>query len=108
MWPFIFDTIFTLVRRFLYRENVLEAHRSHIYQRCVIAGWSHRSATVLYGLLSVLAAAISLVPFFNDAATPVATQVGLFYLVASALMLLVLVHRAESARTARVGQVSGA
>ena len=108
MWPFIFDTIFTLMRRLLNGENVFEAHRSHIYQRCVIAGWSHRSGTLLYGLLSVLAAAISLVPFFNDAATPVATKAGLFYLAASAVLLLVLVHRAESARGARVRQVSGA
>ena len=108
MWPFIFDTIFTLMRRLLNGENVLEAHRSHIYQRCVIAGWSHRSTTLLYGLFSGLAAAISLVPFFNDAATPVATRAGLAYLAASAALLLVLVHRAESARTARVRQVSGA
>jgi UDP-N-acetylmuramyl pentapeptide phosphotransferase/UDP-N-acetylglucosamine-1-phosphate transferase len=108
MWPFIFDTIFTLMRRLANGENVFEAHRSHLYQRCVIAGWSHRSTTLLYGLLSAIAAGISLVPFFNDAATPVATKAGLMYLAASAVLLLILVYRAESARTARVRQVSRA
>ncbi|HPB32480.1 MAG TPA: glycosyltransferase family 4 protein [Candidatus Sumerlaeota bacterium] len=39
--PFLFDVIFTLVRRILHGENILRAHRSHLYQRLLIAGWSH-------------------------------------------------------------------
>ena len=30
------------------RENVFAAHRSHLYQRLVIAGYSHRTVTLLY------------------------------------------------------------
>jgi UDP-N-acetylmuramyl pentapeptide phosphotransferase/UDP-N-acetylglucosamine-1-phosphate transferase len=96
MWPFIFDTIFTLIRRLTKSENVFVAHRSHIYQRLVIAGWGHRAATSLYGLLSALAAAISLAPFYDDSATPFLTQVALLMLPAIAALLLLLVHRAES------------
>lgn len=60
MWPFIADTAFTLVRRFLNGENILEAHRSHVYQRMVIAGWSHRAVATLYGLASLIAGVAAL------------------------------------------------
>ena len=55
VWPFIFDTVYTLIRRMVYRENIFEAHRSHLYQRLVIAGWGHRSVTILYGILASVA-----------------------------------------------------
>ena len=64
LWPFIFDTAFTLVRRLRRRENIFQAHRSHLYQRLVIDGWSHRSVSMLYGALSALAAACAVVPLF--------------------------------------------
>lgn len=48
VWPFLFDTFFTFFRRLRRGENVFAAHRSHLYQRLVIAGRSHRFVTVLY------------------------------------------------------------
>src|SRR5207237_8596675 len=41
VWPFVFDSVFTFLRRLGKRENVFAAHRSHLYQRLTIAGWSH-------------------------------------------------------------------
>lgn len=52
VWPFVFDACFTVVRRARRGERLLESHRSHLYQRLVIAGWSHRAATALYGGLA--------------------------------------------------------
>lgn len=52
VWPFIFDTLYTLFRRMVHKENIFEAHRSHLYQRLVISGWGHRSVTILYGILA--------------------------------------------------------
>jgi len=54
VWPFLFDTAFTLVRRLAKGENVLASHRSHLYQRLVIAGWSHASVSMLYGGLALV------------------------------------------------------
>jgi UDP-N-acetylmuramyl pentapeptide phosphotransferase/UDP-N-acetylglucosamine-1-phosphate transferase len=48
VWPFVFDTGFTLIRRWRRGENLTEAHRSHLYQRLVIAGWSHARVSLLY------------------------------------------------------------
>ena len=64
LWPFIFDTAFTLVRRLRRRENIFQAHRSHFYQRLVIAGWWHPAVSGLYGALSALGAACAVVPLF--------------------------------------------
>jgi len=60
MAPFILDTGLTLLRRLRKGENVFEAHRSHFYQRLVIAGWSHASVAVLYGLASLVAGVAAL------------------------------------------------
>lgn len=54
VWPFIFDASFTIVRRARQGERLLEAHRSHLYQRLVIAGWSHRRTTMTYAGLAAL------------------------------------------------------
>jgi UDP-N-acetylmuramyl pentapeptide phosphotransferase/UDP-N-acetylglucosamine-1-phosphate transferase len=58
VWPFLADGIFTFLRRLKNRENVLQAHRSHLYQRLVIAGHSHPRVTVTYGCLALLGAAL--------------------------------------------------
>jgi UDP-N-acetylmuramyl pentapeptide phosphotransferase/UDP-N-acetylglucosamine-1-phosphate transferase len=38
VWPFLFDTAFTLVRRARRGERLLDAHRSHLYQRLSAPG----------------------------------------------------------------------
>lgn len=48
VWPFLFDGGLTIVRRALRGENIFQAHRSHLYQRLVIRGWSHRAVSGLY------------------------------------------------------------
>lgn len=58
MWPFLVDGAFTILRRLKKRENILKAHRSHIYQRLVIAGKSHLQVTSLYGALAIVGAAL--------------------------------------------------
>jgi UDP-N-acetylmuramyl pentapeptide phosphotransferase/UDP-N-acetylglucosamine-1-phosphate transferase len=59
VWPFVFDTAFTFLRRLRRREAVFSAHRSHLYQRLVIAGMSHRSVTLLYGALAAIGCALA-------------------------------------------------
>lgn len=54
MWPFLADTAVTLVRRASRGENVLSAHRSHFYQRLVLAGRSHGAVALLYAGLALV------------------------------------------------------
>jgi UDP-N-acetylmuramyl pentapeptide phosphotransferase/UDP-N-acetylglucosamine-1-phosphate transferase len=54
VWFFVFDTVFTFIRRLLARRRVWEAHREHIYQKLVIEGQQHSFVTVVYGLASAL------------------------------------------------------
>ena len=58
--PLLGDAVFTLMRRLLRRENIFEAHKSHIYQRLNQAGWSHRRVASSYvALTSVIAALVA-------------------------------------------------
>jgi Fuc2NAc and GlcNAc transferase len=47
-WPVIFDTGLTLTWRLAHGENLLTAHRTHLYQRLTATGFSHGRVTVLY------------------------------------------------------------
>jgi len=95
MWPFVFDTLSTIIRRLQKRENIFAAHRSHIYQRLVIAGKSHRDVSVLYAVLSLCGAAIGLVPFFFPEESNRASVIAAGYLFASAGVLLALAKTAS-------------
>ncbi|MDX2111814.1 MAG: glycosyl transferase, partial [Verrucomicrobiota bacterium] len=53
LWPFIMDASFTFGRRLLRGENVFKAHRSHLYQRLVLSGWSHARVSLLYMGLAI-------------------------------------------------------
>jgi len=54
---FLYDGTLTILRRLLRGERVYEAHRSHLYQRLVLAGQSHRRVSLTYYGLSALLAA---------------------------------------------------
>jgi UDP-N-acetylmuramyl pentapeptide phosphotransferase/UDP-N-acetylglucosamine-1-phosphate transferase len=60
VWPFVLDTLATLVHRLIRGEKVWKAHREHYYQRLVIAGRSHSSVTVLYTVLAALTTTVGL------------------------------------------------
>jgi UDP-N-acetylmuramyl pentapeptide phosphotransferase/UDP-N-acetylglucosamine-1-phosphate transferase len=41
LWFFLSDGVYTIGRRLIRGERIWQAHRSHLYQRLAIAGWSH-------------------------------------------------------------------
>lgn len=49
---FLFDSLWTLLRRLVNRERIWEPHRKHIYQKLVIEGRTHNNVTLLYGAIS--------------------------------------------------------
>jgi len=54
--PFIVDATATILRRVLGKERIWRAHRSHFYQRLVLAGWSRRRLAIAsYGLMMLAA-----------------------------------------------------
>lgn len=59
--PFIVDASVTLLRRSMRGEKVWIAHRSHAYQRLVLAGWTRRRLAITAYTLMVAAAGSALV-----------------------------------------------
>jgi UDP-N-acetylmuramyl pentapeptide phosphotransferase/UDP-N-acetylglucosamine-1-phosphate transferase len=89
VWPFIFDTSFTILRRLRRKENIFEAHRSHLYQRLVIAGYSHRSVALLYLCLAAIGSVSALLWVANVAGGALLAAV-IPLLLAACLWLLVI------------------
>ena len=59
MWTIIMDAGVTFIQRLVRRENVFAPHRSHLYQRLVLAGYKHETVSSLYILLTLLAGLLS-------------------------------------------------
>ncbi len=97
VWPFAFDTAFTLVRRIRRGENILEAHRTHMYQRLVIAGKSHRFVTLLYSVLFLIDAFVGYAYLIFPGT--VSSGVALLILVFQGPLLLLYVHGTERRAT---------
>lgn len=73
-WAFWSDVAFTMAARIRRGENILEAHRTHLYQRLVRAGWRHEAVS---GLYAALAAVGVLMAWFYVAAPSPARLAGL-------------------------------
>lgn len=63
VWFFVFDTVFTLLRRMIHGERFWEAHREHLYQRMIIRGMSHLRVTLLYGAAAAVIATCAVLAF---------------------------------------------
>lgn len=58
--PFLCDGAFTILRRALRREPIWKAHRTHLYQRAVSAGLSHRDVLLVYSAWMATSVALAL------------------------------------------------
>jgi UDP-N-acetylmuramyl pentapeptide phosphotransferase/UDP-N-acetylglucosamine-1-phosphate transferase len=64
MWAFLLDTAVTMLKRAIRRENIFQAHRSHYYQRLIIAGHSHAKVSLLYIVLAIIGGWVALVLYY--------------------------------------------
>lgn len=92
LWPFLFDTAFTLLGRVRRRENVFSAHRQHLYQRLVVAGRSHSSVALIYVALAGTGLAFALLWRSGGTAVRIATLLAVALL---CLSLWLFVHFQE-------------
>lgn len=102
VWPFGFDAAYTLVRRARRAENLFRAHRSHLYQRMVLAGWSHAGVAKLYGLLAAFCTLSGLAWLFLP--EPFASGLSLLAFVGAPAVLL---ERVSSLETRRRSGIQG-
>ena len=92
--PFIVDASATLVRRVLRAEPFWRAHRTHYYQRLVLAGWEPRRLALSGYALMVLAAASALLALRSGG--PIQLGIILVWAAAFALLFLAIERRARA------------
>lgn len=95
VWPFVFDAGFTLVRRWRRSEKLTDAHRSHLYQRLVIAGWGHAPVSGLYILWAATTGAAG---WLMAREAPMGGIGGLAWAALSGILVWRLTVRVEGAR----------
>lgn len=54
------DTGFTLVRRLMRGDPVSQAHRDHVFQRLVLAGWGHVPTALITAVFTICASTLGL------------------------------------------------
>ena len=93
LWPFLFDTVYTLLRRTVKGERLWEAHRSHLYQRLVAAGYSHRAVSLLYGSSTLVLTSLAVIALASPG------RVEWLLLVLSIMVAAVLLISAHPGKT---------
>lgn len=86
VWFFVFDSLLTLARRAIRGERVWNAHKEHLYQRLVSAGFTHSSVSALYGVMTMIVSVIVLLAItypgrFDQAVLPVIFVVTMVFLI---------------------------
>lgn len=94
--PFVVDASLTLARRLWRRERVWRAHRSHYYQRLVLAGWSKPRLALHEAALMALAAVTALAVRRQDFMVQCVTILA--WAALYALLALAVDRRASRAR----------
>lgn len=89
--PLVLDEMLTMAGRLARGENVFRAHRSHVYQVLVAAGWSHGRVTAMYGSASAL---LGVAALSAPHPTPAAFLLGGGLIAGVAVGLVVLRRRA--------------
>jgi len=102
VWPAIFDSSFTVLRRLRLRQNIFAGHRMFLFHRLVAAGWSQSSAALLYTALPVLGAVLACT--WAKSNRPVHSAMALV-LVASCSGLWLLVRQQEHRRASRLNAI---
>ena len=54
------DAFTCVIRRFINKQNIFDAHSSHLYQRLYQSGWNHSSVAILY-ITCILTLSISMI-----------------------------------------------
>lgn len=81
---FLTDVLLTLLARARRGRLSLEAHREHLYQRLIQAGWSHKRVAMVYGALTIVIVVSGLAAAQGpDGVVPIAF--GLWVLILSGL-----------------------
>ena len=80
VWFFVFDTIFTLIKRLIGRRRVWEAHREHIYQKLVIEGWPHAPVALVYNSAAAVLILLVLLSVILSGIFPVLAFLSLTFL----------------------------
>lgn len=94
MGTFVWDATYTIARRAL-RGDPMLPHRTHLYQRLAVAGWSHDRVRALYlGLAVAFALAALVLPSLPRAAAGLVIVTAL----AACAALVVVTQRAERSR----------
>lgn len=100
--PFIYDVVYTLIRRYLRGERLTQAHRTHLYQRLMVAGWSHGHTLLLNSVLYVLMLIFSLIYASSEGYGVV--QILIILLTAGALYGYTMFVKAQEKRALTPGK----
>ncbi len=92
VWPAIFDTGFTVLRRIRHRQSIFTGHRTFLFHRLVDSGWSHATTSALYIALPICGACLAFLWEYGNRFIHVCVALGLGVL---CLSLWLIVRRRE-------------
>lgn len=87
MWIVIMDSFMTFLGRLIKGENVFTGHRLHLFQRLVLGGYKHTTISLLYILLTSIAAVLAYLWSQDDSVAPL-----LIFFALPSIWILLSIH----------------
>jgi UDP-N-acetylmuramyl pentapeptide phosphotransferase/UDP-N-acetylglucosamine-1-phosphate transferase len=81
------DTSWALARRFVKREHLAEAHRTHVFQQLVVDGWSHSKTALVTTAFTALCALMGLLSLGKSTIAQIAILIAVVLISGGYLLL---------------------
>jgi UDP-N-acetylmuramyl pentapeptide phosphotransferase/UDP-N-acetylglucosamine-1-phosphate transferase len=97
LWPYVFDTLLSVLRRVWHGQNPFVPHREFLFHRLIRSGASHSSAAMLYGLLSAIGGLLGLLMVAPDVPPAVKAWVPAMIVLLAAFLTYTIERRCRHA-----------
>ena len=103
LWPFVYDTLLSVLRRLWHGRNPFQPHREFLFHRLIRSGVNHADAALLYGIMSAFGGLLGFA-MVDPAAPPVLRDGAPVLIAVLAFMMTFFIER----RCRQVGLPSAA
>lgn len=86
--PFLIDGLLTILRRIKNKERIMDAHRSHLYQRMIQHGYSHMRVALFYGVVTLLLAGFAVLAVSQNLQYFLNVLLAPFFILSTAYLLV--------------------
>lgn len=89
----LYDSGVTIIKRFIKRENIVQPHREHLYQRLIVSGYSHSSVAYMVGFVSLILVFLSSIIIAYPQSSKIMSVLGILMLIKINIVGTIMINK---------------